>query len=112
MKVSRPSRKRAQELLGIRVARGLPQLRRRSRPSCRSADCRAREAAKITVSCGTIAMRCADVGGIGVAQVDAVEQDAARLRIVEALGELEDGRLARARRTDDREPLARLERRG
>ena len=50
----------------------------------------------------------ADVGRVGVAQVDAVEQHAAGLRIVEALGELEDRRLARARRADDRKPLARL----
>ena len=49
----------------------------------------------------------AHVGRIGLAQVDAVEPDRADLRIVEALGELEQGRLAGARRTDHRQRLAR-----
>ena len=47
----------------------------------------------------------ADVGGIGVLEVDAVEQYPAGLRVVEALGELEDGGLARARWADHGEPL-------
>ena len=51
----------------------------------------------------------ANVGGIGVAQVDSVEQHAAGLRIVKAFGELEEGRLAGARGTDEREPLARAD---
>ena len=51
----------------------------------------------------------ANVGGIGIAQVDAVEQHAAVLRIVEALGELEQGRLAGARRADDGEPSRRAD---
>ena len=50
----------------------------------------------------------ADVRGVGVTQVDPVEQDASRLRIVEALGKLEDGGLARPRRTDERQPFARF----
>ena len=81
--------KRAQEILGIGVARRLPKLRPRSRPNCRSADCRGREAAKITASCGTIAMRWRMSAGSASLQIDAVEQDAPVLRIVEALGELE-----------------------
>src|SRR3546814_14368583 len=36
-----------------------------------------------------------------------LEADLARLRVVEALGELEEGRLAGARRADDRDRLAR-----
>src|SRR6185369_6056257 len=50
----------------------------------------------------------ADVSRIGVAKIDSIEQDASRLRIVKALGELEEGGLSRARRSDHREPLARL----
>ena len=45
----------------------------------------------------------ADVGRVGVLEVDAIERDAAFLRIVETLGELEDGGLARARRADQGE---------
>ena len=50
-------------------------------------------------------MRWRTSAGSASLQVDAVEQDAARLRVVEALGELEDGGLARARRADHGEPL-------
>ena len=96
-----------QEILGIGVARRLPQLL----------------VGRVPVSVAQIVARrggehhrvlrhhrdaLADVGGIGVAQVDAVEQDLALLRIVEALGELKDRRLAGARRADHREPLALL----
>ena len=49
--------KRAQELLGIARRARPATARPRSRPNCRSAGCRAPMAAKITVSCGTIAMR-------------------------------------------------------
>ena len=52
----------------------------------------------------------ADVGRVGLAQVDAVEPDAARLGIVEALGELEEGRLAGARGPDQGQRLARPDR--
>jgi hypothetical protein len=45
-------------------------------------------------------------GRIGLAQVDAVEPDRADLRVVEAQGELEQGRLAGARRSDHRQCLA------
>ena len=103
-----PFGKRAQEILGIGVARRLPQLvfvrvpiavaqivargggehhhllrhHRDTLGGCR----RDRRRARSTPSSST----------------------RPRLRIVEALGELEQGRLARARRADDREPLARL----
>ena len=103
--------KRAQEILGIGVARRLPQL----------------VLARVPVAVAQIVARgggedhrflrhhrdaLADVGGVGVAQIDAVEQHAAALRIVEALGELEDGRLARARRTDHARAARAAARRG
>ena len=52
----------------------------------------------MTVSCGTIAMRSRMSAG-SASKVDSVEHNAPRLRIIEALGELEDGRLSRARRS-------------
>ncbi|PAV70022.1 hypothetical protein WR25_20171 [Diploscapter pachys] len=51
----------------------------------------------------------AHCGGIGFAQVDAVEQHAARGGIVEAFGELEQRRLARARGADHRHRFARAD---
>ena len=101
-----PFGKRAQEFLGIGVARGLPQLL----------------FARVPIAVAKIVARAggedhgflrhhrdalANVGGIGVAEVDSVEQDPPASRIVEALGELEDRRLAGARRPDQRQPLAR-----
>src|SRR3546814_10654819 len=43
----------------------------------------------------------ADGGGVGGGQRHAIEADLARLRVVEALGELEEGRLAGARRSEE-----------
>ncbi len=52
-------------------------------------------------------MRCADVGGVGVRRSTPSSRTRPALRIVEALGELEEGGLARARRADHGEPLVR-----
>ena len=49
------------------------------------------------VSCGTTAIRARIAAGSALRSVDAVEPHLARLRVVEALGELEDRRFARAR---------------
>src|SRR3546814_2172014 len=54
----------------------------------------------------------ADGGGVGVGERHAVEADFPRLRVVETLGELEQGRLAGARRTDDRDRFTRADREG
>ena len=104
-----PFRKRTQEFLGMRIARGLPDL----------------VLARVPIAVAEVVARgggehhrflrhqrdaLADVRRIGVLQVDAVDQHAPRLRIVEALGELEDGRLSGAGRPNHREPLARLHR--
>ena len=63
--------------------------------------------AKTTVSCGTTAMRARMSSGSASGSGDAVEADDARLRVVEALDEREQRRLARARRADERDRLAR-----
>ena len=94
---------RVQEIGGIGVARRLPQLLVARVPIA---------VAQIVASRGGEDHRLlrhhrdalADVGGIGVAQVDPVDQHSAVLRIVEALRELEDRRLAGARWADHREP--------
>ena len=48
----------------------------------------------------------AEVGGVEVADVDAVDEDGAGVDVVEALDEAEDGGLTRARCADQRDGLA------
>ena len=100
--------KRAQELLGIGVARRLPQLVLARVPIAVAQIVARARRRRSRVSCGTMAMRWRTSAGSASRRSTPSSRTRPALRIVEALGELEDRRLARARRPDHREPLARL----
>ena len=94
-------RQGAEEGLGIGVARRFPQF---------VLACVPIAVAEVVASRGGEDHRflrhhgdaAADVGRIGVTQIDAVDEDAAGSRVVKALGELENGRFAGPRRADHR----------
>ena len=103
-------RQLAEELVGGGRAAPRPRPRHRSRPGGRSGCSRARSPR--TARCPAARGRCggAPASGSAVRDVDAVDQDAARGRVVEAQQQLERRALARARGPDERDGLARAHR--